>query len=301
MPIHRVALLGADGSLGRAVLSALVAHKFTVTVLKRASSTSPSPYPSSVTVTHLPDDFPHAETTTALKDHDALITTIKGSQTALLSRLADAAVAANIQRFVPADFGSCDSGSSRAQELVPLFKHKTDLRAHLAELANAHETFSWTSLVCGHFFDADLGFMHVDLENKRMDILDDGRVKASASTLRQVAEATARVLELEGEPRTRNCVLFVQSFCVSQLEVLAAYERVTGCEWGVRWLESGVYERDEVAKRDQGSKEAVENLVWLLGNVEGDWRGREEFAMGLLGLEEEGLDEVVGRIVKEQG
>lgn len=299
MPTTRVALLGADGSLGRAMLSALIAHNFTVTVLKRASSTSPSPYPPSVTVTHLPEDFPLDQTTSALTGHDALITTIKGSQTELLSRLADAAVAAKLQRFIPADFGSCDSSSARAQQLVPLFKHKTDLRSYLSELSAKHEAFSWTSLVCGHFFDADLDFMHVDLKNKSMDILDDGSVKASASTLVQVSEAACRVLERPGV--TADRVLFVHSFCVDQIQVLRAYERVTGVEWGVRWLESGRYEEEEVKRRDQGSKEAVENLVWFLGNVEGDWTQREEFAMGLLGLEEEGLDEVVGRIVREQG
>ena len=60
---------------------------------------------------------------------------------------------AGVQRMVPADFGSVDSSSPWTQELVPLYVEKTRLRERLVELANENEHFTWTSLVCGHFFD----------------------------------------------------------------------------------------------------------------------------------------------------
>ncbi|KAI7180426.1 hypothetical protein KC360_g125 [Hortaea werneckii] len=153
-PIKNVAILGADGKLGPAVLEALVSASFTVTVLKRESSKSSNDhYPPSVKVARVPNDLNVESLATTLQGHDALVITIKGSQTEVQKKLADAAVQAGVRRMIPADFGSCDSSTTEAQELVPLFKHKADLRQYLQTLAAQHQGFTWTSLVTGHFFD----------------------------------------------------------------------------------------------------------------------------------------------------
>jgi hypothetical protein len=39
--------------------------------------------------------------------------------------------------------------------------------------------------------------------------------------------------------------------------------------------------------------------VWLLGAIEGNWEERDEFAMNLLGLENENLDEAASKVVKD--
>ena len=296
----KVALLGADGNLGPAILTALLSHNISVTVLKRASSRSPDSYPPGVTVAQISDTFPVDEVTPHLQHHTALIVTIKGADVALQLRLAEACIAAGVSRFIPADFGSCDSSSAWAQELVPLFKRKTEFREELQRLAEANPAFSWTSLVNGHFFDWSLEFLHVYLRNRRADVLDDGNKKWSASTLSRVGEATARIiLNLE---ETKNRMIYIQSFLVSQNEVIAAFERATGGgKFDVRALEAKAYEKEKKVKADDGDKEAVEDLVWLLGALDADWTGKEGFAMEMLGLEDEDLEETVKAIVEREG
>lgn len=114
-------------------------------------------------------------------------------------------------------------------------------------------------------------------------------------------------------------MLYIQSFCVSQNEVLQAFERATSSssassssgngngndeggekKWKVTKLDSKVYREEKVKKRDEGDKQAIEDLVWLLGALDANWEDRKDFAMKDLGLENEDLDEVVRRIVGKQ-
>jgi len=299
MPIKTVALLGADGKLGPSVLQALVSANFTVTVLKRASSKSKSDYPASVREVRIPDEFPPAALEEALKGQDVVVATVSGSKTELQRKLADAAVAAGVQRFIPADFGSCEAGNERAKELVPFYYvEKLKLRRHLQDLAEKNPGFSWTALVCGHFFDWEPKFLHIDIAARRAALLDDGNVKASASTLGQVGKATAKVLESADKAEMRNRTLYVQSFCVTQRQVLEAFERATGTKWEVEMFDSAKFLADQRAKMDAGDKNAMEEVVWWLGTLEADWESEDGFAMSLLGLEEENLDEVVKRMVE---
>ena len=297
MAITKVSLLGADGKLGPAILHALLSGGFQVTVLKRASSKSKDAYPTTVHVAKVQDDFAVEALTPILRGQDAVVVTIKGSQTELQGRIVQACVQAGVQRFIPADFGSCDSASAKTQELVPLYKRKTELREQLMELARENPRFSWTSIVCGHFFDWDLTFLHVWIKERRAEILDDGNTKWSASTLSRIAEATARVL-LKPDV-TRNQMVYVQSFCVSQNQVIQAYERATGTSWHVDRLDSVQYIQQQKHMADKRDFDATENLVWLLGTVDANWEAREGFAMEKLGLRDEDLDAVVSRVVEE--
>ncbi|KAK4502383.1 hypothetical protein PRZ48_005808 [Zasmidium cellare] len=294
--ISKVALLGADGNLGPAIMRALVENGFNVTVLKRKSSKSPSSYPSQIMVS---DDFNVPELTETLKGFDAVVITVKGSQTDLQKRIAEAAAKAGVKRLIPADFGSCDSSTQFAQDTVPLFKHKANLRQYLTDLSSKNPSFTWTSIVCGHFFDWSLEFLHIHLSQRKAEILDDGTAKWSASTLGQIGEATARILRRPDV--TANRMIYIQSFLVSQNEVVAAFERVTGAKWEVKKYESKKYLEEEGRKAKEGDLEAVENLVWLVGTVEGDWTGKKDFAMKELGLGEEDLERVVRRTVERLG
>lgn len=299
--IKNVALLGADGKLGIVVLQKLLDEGFNVTVLKRQSSTSSDNYPvsKSVPVSRIPDDLALEALTKVLHGKDALVVTIKGSQTDVQKKLADACVAANVKRFIPADFGSCDSSSPLTQELVPLYKQKTELREYLMQLARANASFSWTSIVCGHFFDYSLDFLHIFLQDRRADIIDDGEKKrASISTLARVGEATARILQ--HTEQTANQMLYVQSFCVSQTEIVRAFEKaIGGGEWRVTKHDGEEYKNAEKAKAEDGDADAVENLVWYLGAVDADWTTREAFAMNMLGLKDEDLDEATREAVQK--
>ncbi|KAF4553238.1 Hypothetical protein D9617_7g029650 [Elsinoe fawcettii] len=303
MTIQKVALLGANGNVGGPLLTALVSANFTVTVLQRASSKSQPAHQSSITIRTVPDDLPLDALISALRDHDAAITAIPLTSLEQHLTIASAAAQAGVKHYIPADFGSVDASASVSQELVPLFVRKTRVREHLDQLVGTHAGFHWTSLVNGHFFDWGLreNFLHFDVAERKALILGDGEQRSSLSTLGRVAEATVGVLRLAGEGReeVRDKTLFVQSFCITQWELLRAVEGATGAKWEVerRGLEDFVEEKKR--ERDAGSKQAIEDLVFALGIMDGDWTKREEFSMGLLGLEDEDLQRVVDGVVKE--
>lgn len=299
MPIHNVALIGADGKLGPTVLDALVASKFTVTVLKRQSSKTPSNYPDGVKEVRVPDDFAHDALVKILTGQDAIVVTTSGALIDLQKKLGLAAAQAGVQRFIPADFGSVDSESQSARDLVPLYTQKRDLRLYLHSLTATYPTFSHTALVCGHFFDWSLEFMHIWTKTRTVDFLDDGNIKASASSLKQIALATARILERADNPLTKDRILYVQSFCKTQVEVKEGLERVTGETWEVKIFENEKYTREQKALWDSGEHpEAQEQCVWILGAREANWEKNDGFAMELLGLEEEDLDTVIKAALK---
>lgn len=297
MTIQKVTIVGANGRLGPAILNALLStNTFTVTVLSRSSSKST--YPSPTQVNRISDDFPMEELVSALRGQDALVVVFAGTNDELQIRLADAAATAGVKRFIPADFGSCDSSSERALELMPLYVAKKKVRQHLEELES--QGLSWTSLVCGHFFDYGLksGLLQFDLGERKVNVFDGGEIKWSATTTGTIARAVVRVLQKEDQ--TQNRMLYIQSFCLTQNEVTRSLERAMGQKWEVEQSGSHEYIRHWKAEADNGDGEATERLVSVLGIVDANWEGKKDFANGLLGLETEDLDQVVRKVVSEK-
>lgn len=298
MTIQNVAIVGANGHLGPSILEALItSQKFKITVLSRSSSKST--FPSSVTVKCISDEPTHADLVETLRGQDALILTFYGSNDKLQIQYADAAAEAGVKRVLPADFGSCDSSSPRALELVPLYIAKAKVREHLIRLAS-RSSLTWTSLVCGHFFDYGIksGLLGYDVSARKARIFDGGDIKFSASTLAKIGKAVVAVLEREEE--TRNRMLYMQSFCVTQNEVLKILEAASGGKWEVEDVKSVEYIGNEknVLDEDPKNAEATENMVGVLGVVDANWEGKGDFANGLLKLGEEDLERVVKKVVQ---
>lgn len=295
MPLQNITLIGASGRLGGNILSALVAEpSFTVTVLARSSSKAS--FPSGVATKRVSDDFTVEELVPALKGQDAVITTVSGTNSALQTRIADAALEAGVQRFIPADFGSFDSSSALSLRMMPQYKAKGDVREHLERLAERDQsgTFSWTALVSGHFFDyLDGGLLQVFPEKSYARIFDGGDIKWSATTLETVAKATVQVL-LKAE-ETRNKRLFIQSFLITQNQLQEVLEKVTKRKWEVEHVDSEKFmvETKALIEREPANAVAREDLVGVVGIVEGNWEEKDSFANALLGLKEEDLEEVV--------
>ncbi|KXJ88932.1 hypothetical protein Micbo1qcDRAFT_235722 [Microdochium bolleyi] len=331
--IKNVVLLGATGSLGTEILNALLSspHQFNVTIAQRASSSLKSSAPKVTTSSRtyatvtIDDGLSLPSLQAAFRGQHAVVVAFRptsGGDPAAQLRIAEAAARTpGMRRIIPADYGSCDSTTARAQELVPIFKRKAEVREKLQALAAAAAAeagagagaFSWTSIVCGHFFDWGLreNFLHFNLRTHEADILGDGTMRSSTSTLSRVAEAVVRVLLPQHEAATRNRIVYVQSFCVSQNDVLAALERASssggdgegegaGKKWKTNYIDAEEFIAEHRAKRDAGDAEANEDLVFALGAIDGDWTTRgDAFAMEMLGLKDEDLDEVVGRVVRE--
>lgn len=294
MAIHKVAIVGASGRLGGAILHALLSERsFSVTAIAR--STSKAKFPDNVTLKQVSDDFTTEELIPALAGQDAVIACVSGIKSAVQIRIADAALQAGVQRVIPADFGSFDSNSELSLRLMPQYVAKGDVRRHCEKLAEqSGGAISWTALVCGHFFDyLEDGLLQAFPRRNYSRIFDGGEVKWSATTLETVAKATVAVL-LRAE-ETKNKRLFIESFLITQNQLQEVLEKVTGQKWEVEHVESEkfmVETKAEIA-RNPGNHEAIEDLVGVVGIVEGNWEEKEGFANELLGLELEDLEQVV--------
>ena len=299
MTIKNVAIIGANGRLGPSVLKAFLSPgSFNVTVLSRKSSKSR--YPEIVNVVTISDEPSDEEWTRVLESQDAVVVTTAGSNSDLQIRMADAAAKAGVKRFIPADFGSCDSTNSRALELNPLYSEKQRVLSHLKQLASS-SGLTWTSLVCGHFFDYGMksGLLKFDLKARKAVIFDDGDRKWSATNLDTIGTATVRVMQREDE--TRNRMLYIQSVCTTQNDILRSLKQSTGKDWQVEHIASEEYIKQAKAEVDKNPDDydVMDDLVAILGMLDTNWEQRKDFANPLLGLENENLDKVIERIVQE--
>lgn len=302
-PIKTVCLIGANGTVGSVITRELVqAGCFDVSILRRSNSSSASP--AGVTEIPVSPALELQELTRALSGQDAVVAAFPLKDVSEHLRLVEAAFNAGVRRYIPADYGSCDAASPQAQHHLRLYRDKTAVRTRceeLSQMAAEDQTgaspFTWTSIICGHFFDYGLGsgLLHFNLDAERAQILDAGDIKASASTLRRVGESVVRVLQRHQD--TRNRAVYVQSFCPTQLEILASLERATGNKWHTQHLDSNAFLERESKRLEAGDGEATEEIVFVLGTVDADWTRKDGFAMELLGLQDENLDQVVREVV----
>ena len=294
MVLRNVAIIGVNGRLGASVLQSLLDSKgFRVTVLLRQHSKAS--LNNDVDIVRLPDDLgSEPELANALEGHDALVVTIPATRTREQLLLANACVKAGVRRFIPADFGSVDSLDKVCRDLVPLYENKLVVRNELEQLSARNTSFSWTSLVCGHFFDWGLenGMLRFWLKEHRAELFDDGNVKWSASTLKCIGAAVASILK--NEDVTKNKMLYIQSFCVSQREVLDALQKVSDTQWSVSHVRSEDFTKHKKAEADAGDAEAIEELVSVLGITRANWEGK--LANDLLKLKAEDLQTVVSEV-----
>lgn len=133
LPIGRVLLVGAHGTLGSKLLEGLVqAACFEISVLQRSNSSSS--LPSQVQQVKVSPGFGLDELTRACAAQDAVVAAIPLSDVSQHLRLIEAAFQSRVRRFIPADFGSCDAASPRAQHHLKLCKDKMIVRGKCEEL-----------------------------------------------------------------------------------------------------------------------------------------------------------------------
>ncbi|KAK4947003.1 hypothetical protein LTR10_014145 [Elasticomyces elasticus] len=299
--IRNVAIIGANGKVGPAILQAILdAKSFKVTVLNRKSSKST--YSSDVKVAQIDDTYQHEQLVQTLKGQDALVIAFPGTQTENSIKLADAAFEAGVKLVIPADFGSCDSSDPRSLDLIPLYVNKKDVRDHLIKLSQQSRQggspFTWTSLITGHFFDYGLrsGLLNIDVNKRTARVFDGGNDPFSNSTLADIGLATAKVLQQAGDARLKNKLVFTQSLLTTQKDLIAAVEKVIGAKINIEEVSSDEYIKKNKAlltgKGDDGV--ATEELVSVEGIVNADWEKKgDAFVNEVLGMPKRDLDQLV--------
>ncbi|TGJ87303.1 hypothetical protein E0Z10_g1444 [Xylaria hypoxylon] len=222
--IKNVVLAGATGNLGPAILEQLVKGGFHVTVFTRKSSSNE--YPPSVTIT--PVDYDSVESlTAALQGQDAVVSTLGSAGFSKQLNLIEAAVKANVKRFIPSEFGSDTSNPKNAG--LPVFADKITVQKALVKEA-ANGNISYTYIYTGPFFDWGLkvGFV-LNVSEKSIALYDGGERNFSTTTLGSVGKAVVGVLKKPDE--TKNRKVYVQDAAPTLKQLKAVAEKVTGAAW----------------------------------------------------------------------
>jgi uncharacterized protein YbjT (DUF2867 family) len=306
-PIRNVLLVGASGSVGAPILSALLAESsFTVTILSRASSSAK--FPSNIRVIRVSDAYTLAELKSAFQGQDAVVIALTTSTTTadgLSFRLIDAAIAAGVKRFIPSEFGA-NNLDPRARSLVPVYDAKGAMLEYLIEKANATQgKFTWTSISCGSWLDWALdpsksgNFLGIDVKARTAVVYDSGEKKFGITTSENTGRAVAKALVMHEE--TANKQVFLVDFMVTTREIVASLERETGQKFEVELRESGPELKAEREKYDGGDYNAVYRILAISfgADVEVgyDFEADQEVWNTKLGLPKVELDEVVKQAV----
>ena len=227
------------------MLNAVVkSGKFTVTALKRPSSTAT--YPPSVTVKEV-DLSSLASVTSVLKGQDAVVSTVGMEGLLGQSVIIDAAKDAGVKRFLPSDFG-CGLNNPKAAAL-PVFGYKVNIHKQLQEVAAANPGFTYTSIQSNAFLD--WGLEHGLLLNwteAQPKLFDGGKSLFSTTTLDSCGQAVVGVLSHPEE--TKNRFVNVKDIDVSQTQLLEIAKKV---DPGKKWEEPVHVSTAEVEKASNAS------------------------------------------------
>jgi hypothetical protein len=299
--IQNIAIVGASGTIGKHIVSALLAQKrFNITAITRTGS--PSTFPNDVKVARV--DYNNPDTiTAALKGHDALIITL--SVTAARDtqeKLVRAAAEASVPWILPNEFGMYNTEEAQNDTIGD---HKTKIRNLIESLG-----LPWVGVTCGGWYEHSLsspGFYGIDISKRQVIFIDDGTQKLNTSTWAHTGRAVASLLSLPILPRDandtsttlssyRNRMAFVSSFTVSQRDMFDSLKRVThtaDSDWSVSSVR--VEERYREAKEAMKKGDRLAFGIQLYTRYFFPDEGLFEKTHGLdnerLGLPEEDLDE----------
>ncbi|KAH8707198.1 NmrA-like family protein [Phaeosphaeriaceae sp. PMI808] len=237
---QKIALLG-KGFLGTAVVEQLAKSGFSVTILTR-SQAPVKDIPSGVSVVEVNYDSLDS-VTNALKGQDVVVNTISAGAMVDQKLIINAAIAAGIKRYVPADYGSFTT-DPKAQELAVIMP-MVDIQNYLKNKA-AEGKIEWTVFQTGAFLDMIVGLVPLafDPATKSIQWYDDGEAKFSTTTSTTIGKAIAAALKKPEE--TRNRVLFVHDIVITQKKLIDLVKKYVTA--GPEWTETRVNSGEELQR-----------------------------------------------------
>jgi nucleoside-diphosphate-sugar epimerase len=253
-----IALAGATGNLGLPILTALLSASYDVTVLSRLGGNS-AKLPQHPNLTIREVDFTSAQSLIpALKGVEVVVscfpTLAMGSQNPLI----DAAVAAGVRRFIPAEFG-IDSQNPLTM-LLPVCKMKVKTQEHLWKKNRENKMFTWTAIANGMFLDwgIEMGLI-VDVKKREATLYNGGDVSFSSTTLADISKAVLGVIEHQDQ--TANRVVYVHSALVTQNRLIQYAQEKDGREWKTFVKSTEEIRKESLVKLEKGVGEDVEGAM----------------------------------------
>lgn len=225
----KVALAGAAGNLGPAILNALLDAGFEVTILSRKESKSVDSLPSHPNQKIVKVDYSNTEELTlVLHGIEVVVSNLATHAVEVEKPLIDASVAAGVKRYIPSDFGSDTENPVNKQ--LPVFQGKVAVHEYLQKLVSEHPSFTYTSVKNNAFFDWGLksGFV-LNVKKHSAVLFDGGDVKISLTTLATIGKAVVGIIYNQGA--TKNRSVYIHDVVKTQNELIALTKSIDGQEW----------------------------------------------------------------------
>jgi hypothetical protein len=194
-------------------------------------------------------------------------------------------------------------------EVLPPAKSKYDTVQYLKSQESTG--LSWTAVIVGGFFDWALaiGAIGMNAKARQATVYDGGDIPHEVTNLGQIARAVAAVLSADHLDETANQYVYVNSFTLTQNQVVEAVKEATGSEFEVTKANRMDVWSDGMEKLKTGKFEMIGGSRYMVGAVQmiqteiynrsgfnhfsknkGLWNKR-------LGLPEESLEETIRRVV----
>ncbi|KND88110.1 hypothetical protein TOPH_07180 [Tolypocladium ophioglossoides CBS 100239] len=296
-PIKNVAVTGASGRLGSAVLERLVSSgKFNIKVLRRNGSKSTFALGTQV----VDVDFESVDSLkAALAGQDAVVAPLGALALGIQKPLIDAAIAAGVQRFLPSEFGADLSNSNNRK--LPVFAGKVEIADYLVEKAK-DTPLTYTVVSNGAFLDWGLrNRFIIDISEYKPTIFDGGDAIFSTTTLASVGDAVVGILLHPEE--TKNRRVYIEDLKISQNQLLALARRVApGKPWEPQQasLDAATKRSDE--RLTQGLFDGETFLPYIYRSMldpasDGNFQKTDNALLGLKGKTEEDVVELLKQVL----
>ena len=141
--------------------------------------------------------------------------------------------------------------------------------------------------------------MGYNLKEREATIFNHGNVKWSTTTLTTIGLAVKNAMLVP--EKTANKYMFIDSFTVSQNQVLASLEKVTGEKWEAKHVDAEEEKKKGLEKMSKGDFSGAVSLLQYINCVDGhgaDYLRYEESADQLLSLPKQNLDDAVTEVLK---
>jgi nucleoside-diphosphate-sugar epimerase len=306
-PLRRVVLIGAAGTVGSHILTALLEDDcFHVTILTRPDSKATFSTQRNITIQRCEYTVPNL--VPVFRNADGVICAIAVQQIRVQAILLEAAEKAGVKRFILDEFANSPTNQVGLAELRNFGPVVT--KQSMVELAKSlsvsNPAFTWSALATGNFIDHSIikypafGF---DIANQKARLVDDGSEPISASTLRDIGLAVRGILRRPAE--TANRYLHIRSTQVSQREILNALETLTGKEYEVKFVSSKELYESGKEMFAKGERLGMLNLLVCQLFEKGAGRSivvsRETSDNELLGVQEKDVEELVTDVLSQMG
>ncbi|KAJ4236984.1 hypothetical protein NW759_000108 [Fusarium solani] len=265
---RNVALLGATGTLGSHILTALKGAGFSVTAIQRKDSTKAVPQGiKSVKVDLANKD----DLVSAFRGQDAVISAVPNPALLTEKIMIDAAIEASVKRIIPSEYSTnLESPLSRK---LPIVTEKAKIREYLTSVISSTDSpTTWTSINNGPFFEMCLrfGVLGPNLREKKATFHNGGNNMIGTTTLPDIATAVAKVLDSAHFAETANQPVYIYSAAVSERLLTELASKVTGIDFGtvedgrIADLDVDELVRDSDEKRSKGDMSGMFNYYYQM-------------------------------------